>query len=322
MVSRLFSCKKLIFATGLLLVLLLGAVVDHPVSAVSEGSKEIPFQLAESYLKAIQARDFATAYSYISDVDRGVRDKANYLRSQENLSGFALELSKRLTANMKVWAIHQKLSPDKAHFDLGYRVPTGDEISAQLFDWNATKLNSLSWSDQRQILKTLEDLGKSGRMITLQGYESLDLVRQKDGWRIFLDWPSRSRVIFKSIQPASRELEVDFLRNDFLVAVNEPFQIDFTVKNKSPHALVARLNHLIEPRRLAKNLEMIACGSLLPLQLRAGEIREISSSYILGGSLAPKTQVSIIYQFTLEPGTTTRATFQSSKANLPYSDDK
>jgi hypothetical protein len=67
---------------------------------------------------------------------------------------------------------------------------------------------------------------------------------------------------------------------------------------------------------------MIACGSLLPLLLHAGEIREISSSYILGGNPAPKAQVSIIYQFTLDPGTTTKATFQPSKANLPYSDAK
>jgi hypothetical protein len=242
------------------------------------------------------------AYNYISDVDRRIRDKASYLRSQENRSGFTLELSKRLTANMKVWPIHQKVSPEKAHFDFGYRVPTGDEISSQLFDWNAVKLNALPESDQRRIFENLDAVGKSGKMIMLQGYESFDLVRQKDGWRIFLDWPSRSRVLFKSIRPVSGELEVNFLQNDFLVANNEPFEIDFTVKNKSPHAIVARLNHIIEPHGVAKNLEMIACGSLLPLQLRAGEIREISSSYILGGNLVSKAQVSIIYQFNLEPG--------------------
>jgi cytochrome c oxidase assembly protein Cox11 len=121
----------------------------------------------------------------------------------------------------------------------------------------------------------------------------------------------------KSIKPISGELEVDFRRNDFLVANNEPFQVDFMVRNKSQRTIVARLNHLIEPRRLANRLEMIACGSLLPMQLRPGETREISSSYIFGGELAPKARISITYEFVLDSrAAKTKTTFQLRKAKL------
>lgn len=315
--TRSFAGSKVILLTAV--VLWFGVASVHSVSAVPNGSQKHAFQIAATYLKAIQARDFAMAYSYISDTDQSVRDKASYLRSQENLHGFALEISKRLVAGMTIWPIQKRVGSDKAHFDLGYRVPTGDEISAQLFDWNATKVNALSKGDQRQILARLENLGKSGKMITLQGYESFDLVRQKDGWRIFLDWRSRSRVVFNTIKPGSGELEVDFLRNDFLVANNEPFQIDFMVRNNSHHTIVATLNHIVEPRRLAENLEMIACGSLLPIQLRPGETREISSSYILGGEIAPQTRLLITYEFALQRATDRKPTFQSRKGNPGYS---
>ena len=308
--------KTLFSATATLLCLVAAACYSE--SEVPNRSGENPLQVATSYLKAVQARDFETVYSYISDIDQRVRNKASYLRSQENLSGFALELSKQLAAGMKVSVINEKVTLKKAHFEVGYSLPTGDEISSQLFDWNTTKLNALPERAQQRIVTTLENLRKAGKMVTLQGHETLDLVRQKDGWKIFLDWPSRSRVVFKATKPTSGELEVDLLHNDFLIANNEPFQIDFTVKNRSPHTIVARLTHLVEPRRIAKNLEMIACGSLLPLRLRPGETREISSSYILGGDLSPKLHVSIVYEFTLEPEaaeTKTISSFRNAKAD-------
>ena len=101
------------------------------------------------------------------------------------------------------------------------------------------------------------------------------------------------------------------------MANNEPFQVDFMVRNKRQRTIVARLNHLIEPRRLANRLEMIACGSLLPLRLRPREIREISSSYIFGGELAPKARISITYEFVLDSrAAKTNATFQLRKAKV------
>lgn len=305
------------------LTTLCACVESYAQLAAVELSRATPIDIAKGYLRAIQARDTTTVYRYISSIDQGVRDEKTYLRSQETFGGFALQLAKRLAVDMEVWVIDQKKDSRKARFELGYRVPTGEEISSQLFDWNLKKLNSLPESKQRRLIKSLEDLKRSQKMVTIQGQETVDLIREKDGWRIFLDWPSRSRVIFKTIKPASGELEVNFLRNDFLVANNEPFQIDFTIKNRSPHTIVAKLNHVIEPHRLEKNLAMIACGALLPLRLRPGETQEVSTSYILGSDLAPKTQISITYEFTLDPGTAaTNSTFQLRNAKAGYSDTK
>jgi hypothetical protein len=103
-------------------------------------------------------------------------------------------------------------------------------------------------------------------------------------------------VIFKSRVPATEELEVRFPRNDFLVAMNHPLQVDFMLKNRSRRPIVARLNHLIEPRRFADKVEMIACGSLAPVRLEPGETREFWSSYILAG-MSAKSRLSIVYEF-------------------------
>ena len=97
-----------------------------------------------------------TAYSYISSADRIVQDKSTYIQSEVSLNGFALELARRLTAGMDVWVIEQKIGPTKAHFEVGYRVPTADELSPRLFDWNPDKLNRLSPAEQSALIEAIE----------------------------------------------------------------------------------------------------------------------------------------------------------------------
>jgi hypothetical protein len=50
---------------------------------------------------------------------------------------------------------------------VGYRVSAGDEIASQLFDWNQKKLNAIPEADQQRLVKTLEDLKGSGKMVTI-----------------------------------------------------------------------------------------------------------------------------------------------------------
>jgi hypothetical protein len=268
-----------------------------------EPSRQAPIEVVKAYLQAIQARDARSAYRYISFADRSVRDESTYVRSKENFTGFALTLAKRLAGDINIWVTEQNLGAAKAGLTVGYRLPTGDEISSQLYDWNPDKLNGLSGAEQKAVLEALEKVAKSGKMIAIEGRETFDLVLEKDGWKIFFDWRSHHRVVFKASQPQGAQLAVHFLRNDFLVKNEEPFQVDFQVTNRFHRDTVVKLDHLFEPRRLEKNIDMIACGSLLPLRLRPGETQQISSSYLLRGPLPTKSQLAIIYDFRSLPGT-------------------
>jgi hypothetical protein len=134
-------------------------------------------------------------------------------------------------------------------------------------------------------------------MITVEGRETFDLVLEKEGWKIFENWRSRQRVLFQSSQPRPATLEVQFLRNDVLVKGEEPFQVDLKVTNQTHRTIWVTVKHSFAPRRIEKNIDMIACGSLMPFRLDPRETREVSSAYILRGSVPAKTPVSIIYDF-------------------------
>ncbi len=282
----------------------------HPVFAAPRSA---PVDVVKAYLQAIHARDFDAAYSYISSADRRARDKQGYLRSQQSLSGFALQLARRLSADMEVWLIEERSGPNRALVEVGYRLPSGDEIAPQLLDWNPDKLNALSAKEHSAIVEALEKSKKNGKMITVEGRETFDLVLEKQGWKIFENWRSRQRVLFQSSQPRPATLEVKFLRNDVLVKGEEPFQVDFKVTNQTHRPLWVTVKHSFAPRRIEKNIDMIACGSLVPFRLDPRETREVSSAYILRGSVPAKTPVSIIYDFIPASGTTARQSFVTPK---------
>jgi hypothetical protein len=273
----------------------------HAQPPAVEPARAAPIDIVKAYLRALQARDPQTAYRHISSIDKGVRDETIYIRSQENFSGFALDLAKRLAADMEVWVIEQKLGSTKAYLEVGYRVPTGDEIASRLFGWNPDNLNGLLLTEQAVLIAAWEKVKKSGKLITIEGRETFDLVLENNSWKFFLDWRSRHRVAFKTSQPRRAELDVKFLRNDLLVKNQEPFQVDFKITNRTDRDIVVKLNHRFEPRRMEKNIDMIACGSLLPLRLRARETQEISSSYLLRGNRPARPQLAIIYDFDLLP---------------------
>jgi len=296
------SYRRLSSATAVLgaLVIFFGPA-DLRAQATAISSRDAAFKVVTAYLQATRGRDFDSAYRYISSLDRSVRDKNTYLHSEENFSGFALDLARQLAAAMDVWIVEHELAATKARFEVGYRVPTADEVASQLLDWNPEKLNALSPTEQSALVKSLENLQKTGKMITLEGRETFNLVLEKDGWKIFLDWGSQQRVMFKTKQPPVPELAVRFLRNDLLVRRDEPFQVDFKITNRSNRQIVVRLNHLFEPWQMEKNIDMIACGSLVPLSLRPRETQEISTAYLLRGNNLVKMPLEIIYDFTLAP---------------------
>jgi hypothetical protein len=302
--SNLHHCMARIFHNSSGILVIVGFVVAfYPLAGLSAQSTavarqpETAIEVVKAYLRATHARDFETAYRHISTPDRSVRDKNTYLRSEASLSGFALDVAKRLAAGMEVWVVEQKLDATKARLEVGYRIPTGEEIT----DFNADKLNTLISTEQTALMESLERLKKTGKMIAIEGRETFALILEQTGWKVFLNWASQQRVLIKAVQPRSGELAVTALRKDFLIKSEEPFQVDFKLTNRTDRVVVVKVNHIFEPRQIEKNIDMIACGSRLPFSLRPLETQEISNAYILRGNIQRKKPLEISYDFKVAP---------------------
>jgi hypothetical protein len=288
----------LAFVAAVFSLLIAAVLYFQPVGAKSPQME--PIDVVKAYLKASYARDYRNAYRYISPQDQLIWDEKSYASQSGSFTGFALELAQTLADSMEVWAIDGKKGSDRAHYKIGYRVPTADELSSLLFDWDPDKLNALSRPRQEQLLETLRKMKNDGKMIMIEGQETFDLVSDKNGWKVFLDWASGIKVTLKADSTSSDDVEARFVQNELIVKKDEPFQVDLKIKNLSKRPIVARIVHHIEPRQMENQIDMIACGALRPLELQPGDVQEISSAYLIKDGPAPGSKLGITYEIKLE----------------------
>jgi hypothetical protein len=257
-----------------------------------------PVDIAKAFYKATYARDFDAAYLLVSAADRRVREHVSY--SEGSLRGFTLALAKRFADQIAFQVSAREVSDNRARLTLNYKVPAADEISSRLFSWDQDKLKALSWVERREILNELTKPKTTGTMISIEGQDTFDLVKENGHWRIFLDWASGIDVSFDAVLPVNSALEVDILKRWVFARNDEPFQSNLRLRNRGEYEVLVRIDHRIEPKESADQITMVACGFLRPLRLRAGDEREVSSAYLLDPNFPRNTKLRIAYQFALE----------------------
>lgn len=290
---------KYLLLTAVVALALLAALGFHFFTAQKPKAVVEPFEIVEAYLKATQARDYVTAYRFISAADRRMWDEQTYLRAQRPLAGFALILARKLADDMEIRVIERDMKGDRARLTLDYKVPAADEVSALLYNWDQDKLNALSRAEQQPIIGALEKMRKAGNMINMEGRETFNLVKEDGRWKVFLDWASGIKVSFNAALPSDSLVEVEVLKRELFASVDEPFQTNLKFWNRGQREVVARIDHLIEPREFAGRVAMIACGFLRPLTLYPGEVREVSSAYLLDPGFPKDTTLSITFEINL-----------------------
>jgi hypothetical protein len=293
------SPLKYLLLTAVVALALLAALGFHFFTAQKPKAVVEPFEIVEAYLKATQARDYVIAYRFISAADRRMWDEQTYLRAQRPLAGFALILARKLADDMEIRVIERDMKGDRARLTLDYKVPAADEVSALLYNWDQDKLNALSRAEQQPIIGALEKMRKAGNMINMEGRETFNLVKEDGRWKVFLDWASGIKVSFNAALPSDSLVEVEVLKRELFASVDEPFQTNLKFWNRGQREVVARIDHLIEPREFAGRVAMIACGFLRPLTLYPGEVREVSSAYLLDPGFPKDTTLSITFEINL-----------------------
>jgi hypothetical protein len=296
--------RPALFALGFLLLLLPAAIAKF---SLRDRTTNKPFDVVRAYLRAAHERNYVEAYRFISSADRVLWTQEDYVQAQGALRGFALQLAKELNEDMKIWVVSQETKNDRARYTVGYRLPAADELRPLLLDWDSSRLNTLSGIQQSELLAAVDKLKKNGILIFIEGQETVNLIRENGGWKIFFDWASGVKVSFNAALPANSAIDVRIFTRELFASRDEPFQIYLKVKNRGSREVVARIDHLIEPKELADRISLIACGFLTPLALQPGEEQEVSSAYLLDSTFPMNTPLTVSYKFNLEteprPGT-------------------
>jgi hypothetical protein len=289
---------KLIF-TALLIAGL--AIVAYFLIQQTSIEADRPQATLDAYLRATYARNFAVAYDYLSSADRQVRTRQNYVNSQGGYSGFTLEVAQQLAGFMKVWLIDQKESGGRLVIKVGYRVPAPAELNDLLLDWDQDRLNSLSTEKQKELLAELDARNKAGKILNIEGQETIDLIEGPEGWKIFLDWAAGTRVLLQSKVSDGNKLEVRFAAAEVIAKSDELFLVNVKIKNPTAHGVTFTVRHLLVPPAIADNLQLVECGLLTPTTLDPQQEKEFAMAYLLEAT-AGKTHrdITLPYEFNIQ----------------------
>lgn len=242
-----------------------------------------PEDVALDYARALYASDGARAYGLLSTEDRRVKDKETFLRERDQPTGFALEAARKLASFIE--ATLTKKTPRGEHVTiiLKLRLPDANarEIAALVHEWDERRLNALSRAEKRGILQRINQLQRAARLPALEGEETFDLVRERSGWRVFLNLAGGVRVRFRAAVDDAIPLQVTITPEEILVSPGERVRVDVRVKNPHTRDIAARVGHRIEPKPQAEHLAMLQCPLLLPVRLAPGQTEEFRSEYLV-----------------------------------------
>jgi hypothetical protein len=260
-----------------------------------------PLLVADRYYRASYARDFKEAYRYLASADRQVKDVNRFVREREPFHGFALEAAKKLAAYIELTTIKKEITSDRAKLTVRMKLPDANRLAPLLLSWDPYQLNSLSPDRRAELLKTIDALHRKGDLGMIEGEETLDMVREADGWKVFLNWAAGVKVVFKTSVPASANVDAILPQSEVLAQTGELFNVTLTLRNRSNRQLFARIGHLVEPKELADYLDLVECGFLLPVALPPGSREEYSTTYLLRGGIPDGTRRLVVtYAFQAE----------------------
>jgi len=288
----------LFFSTALALIL---APSMTPWAAEPGSNTAEPALVLQAYLRATHARDFIEAYRYISAEDRRVRDLDRYVRQRSALNGFALEAARKLTESVEIKPAHKQLAPDRIDAVVRYKVPNPDKAAALLLNWNAYQLNSLPVAERRELIDSLEKKRREGSLDMIEKEEKFTLVKDAEGWRIFLNWAAGIKIPLRILVSPSADVDVGLSKNQVVVQPGDLFEISLRIKNRSSQPVIARIGYLIEPPAVADYLDFVQCGFLSPVRLEPGKEQEFSGTYLIRGDIPDNMrQLTLTYDFRLE----------------------
>ncbi len=269
-------------------------------AAEQQANLRDPALVIQGYLRATYARDYIEAYRYISTADQKVRAMNRYAQQRGAFMGSALEIMRKLASFIEIKPTQKQIAPNRIQAVTKLGIPEPNKLSPLLLNLDLRRLNSLESRDLSQIIETLDKKKRDGSFEMIEIEEKLELVKEADEWRIFLNWAAGVKIPFRLALANAGDLDVALSKSEVVVHPGDLFEIELKVKNRSGQPVVARIGHLLEPRDVTNFLDFVECGFLLPITLQPGKEQEYSARYLLRGGLPEGVhQLSLTYDFRL-----------------------
>ena len=263
--------------TALLAAWLLFAI---PATASAAFAAQPPEETLEAYLRAIYARDFATAYELIAQADRKLKTKRDYVKENGAFSGAALDLTTLLAAfiRFEYSGINIK-GQDDATVTFRAIVPDTDDpaLRALLLGFDQQGLKALPAGERAARSRRLRQLATANELPLITGdEETWTLVREHGEWRVVLGWTAALEIHFEAQTMAGLPWSFAPLQPTLRVMPGETLQTYYRVKNLADTPVTGKARHVFVIPEHADYLDIIYCFCYLQQTLAPGEEKQFA----------------------------------------------
>ena len=279
-------------------VLYLGVVAVLIVAGCSRNPT--PEETAIAYGRALYANDADTLWRLISEADRRQKDEATFRRQQHPLQGITREVVERLARRIEATPVTVSVSGGRASVTLKFRLPDANApvLRTLMHDWDEDRLNEVSAGERARIRERLDALALENGLPTIEGDETIQLVREAGAWRVYLNWAGGVRVTFNTAVDPGVPLDVMVSLPSIVLARGERVRVSVRARNAGTSEVTTRVSHRIEPEAEANHLALLQCPLLFPVRLAAGKTEEYESEYmLLGDAPAGVKAFTVTYRF-------------------------
>lgn len=146
-----------------------------------------PRPALEKYLSASAAGNRDEAYGYISSKDRQTKTLAEY-KTENSDNPFAIIVARQTSYEI------QDIRIDGTNASATVKVTRPDLAGVAKDFLGAAFSAALGGKDSKQLQQQLADKYANQKLPTTTSTETFNLVKESDGWRVFLDWDTEKRV--------------------------------------------------------------------------------------------------------------------------------
>ena len=238
-------------------------------------AERTPEETVRQYIQAIYSRNYAEAYPLISDVDKRYKSQEEYLEENVSFAGATRALALQLASYITVENPRTEVHYNGATVILDLTLPNGNdpELRKLLLEFEEDRLQALPEAERQQITAHLAEMHQRGALPIVAGEERFELVKEADGWKMYLNWGGTVRVRFVGEVKMDLPWEFQPMQEEVRASPGETLRTTFRAKNLSDAPVTGKARHVILPSE--EYIELIQCFCFIQQTLDPGEEVEL-----------------------------------------------
>ena len=183
--------------TGYLAAVIFSMLVFFAGCSFGPNPKEVLSKYLDNYFHG----NYDKAYEFLSSKDKAVKSQQEFSGDFKEFGGFAKAFAGKITFNIK----EVKVTGEKALATVDVTAPDLSGAMGELFGAAMKSAFSGGKPDEKEMEKIVAEKMKDKNLPTTTRTDQYDLVKDKDGWRVYMGWENAKKI--KEVRAAAEKLD-------------------------------------------------------------------------------------------------------------------